>query len=344
MSRSALPPAHFGGPSTIGAADILILAWKGRFQLLALAVAGAIVGGLGSLLFPQKYETHTSFVSVGSTSIRLPAGLSGLASVAQFAGLASALGAGEAQPLSPYFFGDLVTSDALLTQLAVAPFAEPNAKDDRAVPLRELLHVSGRSATDSLVRTVKRLRKAFTVEIQSRTGVVTVTFANHDPDLAKAVVERLTELLNNFVRNDLQTRAGDQRRFLETRIAAQRDSVLAQQQILQRFLEANRDYRNAPALIFREAQLRRELEFRQDLAISLARSLEEARLNELRDLPVLSIIDRPIRPPRPSSPKPLWTALGLAAFAPLLWLSWLLLAQGRWLRPRDVVEQPRQSR
>jgi uncharacterized protein involved in exopolysaccharide biosynthesis len=344
MSRSASPPAYFDGSSTIGAADILTLAWKGRLQLLSLAVAGAIVGGLGSLLFPQKYETHTSFVSVGGTSIRLPAGLSGLASVAQFAGLASALGGGESQPLSPYFFGDLVTSDALLTQLAVAPFPEPGAKDDRTLPLRELLHVSGRSATDSLVRTVKRLRKAFTVEIQSRTGVVTVTFTDRDPGLAKAVVERLTELLNNFVRHDLQTRAGDQRRFLETRIAVQRDSVLAQQQLLQRFLEANRDYRNAPALIFREAQLRHDLEFRQELALSLARSLEEARLNELRDLPVLSIIDRPIRPPRPSSPKPFWTALGLAAFAPLLWLSWLLLAQGRWLGPGDVVEHPRQSR
>jgi len=104
---------------------------------------------------------------------------------------------------------------------------------------------------------VKRLRRAFTVEIQSRTGVVTVTFTNHDPDLAKAVVERLTELLNNFVRHDLQTRAGDQRRFLETRVAAQRDSMLVRQQLLRQFLETNRDYRNSPTLVFREAQLRR---------------------------------------------------------------------------------------
>src|SRR5439155_7906490 len=150
------------------------------------------------------------------------------------------------------------------------------------------------------------------------------------------VLERLTDLLNNFVRHDLQTRAGDQRRFLETRVAAQRDSMLARQQVLRQFLEANRDYRNSPALIFHEAQLRQELAFHQELAISLARSLEEARLNELRDIPVLSVIDRPIRPPRPSSPKLLWTSLGLAVFAPLFWLSWLLLAQasgsdlGRW--------------
>ncbi len=344
MLPTASSPASSEDRSTIGAAGILTLAWKGRIELLALAAAGAIIGGVGSLLVPQKYEAHTSFLSLGGTSIRLPAGLSGLASVVQSTALASAFGGGESQPLSPYFFGDLVTSDALLTQLAVAPFPEPNATDGRTVPLRELLHISGRSATDSLVRAVKRLRKAFTVEIQSRTGVVTVTFTNRDPDLAKAIVERLTVLLNSFVRHDLQTRAGDQRRFLETRVAAQRDSMLAQQQILQRFLEANRDYRNAPALIFREAQLRHELEFRQELALSLARSLEEARLNELRDIPVLSVIDRPIRPPRPSSPKPLWTALGLAAFAPLLWFSWLLLVQaagwnvGTW---SSIRRQPR---
>jgi len=294
---------------------------------LGLAVAGALLGGLGSLLSPKKYETHTSFISVGSASIRLPAGLAGLAGVAQSAGLAISLGGGESQPLSPYFFGDLVTSDALLMQLAVAPFRQPNAADGRTAPLGELLHVGGRSQTDSLVRAVKRLRRAFTVEIQSRTGVVTVTFTNHDPDLAKAVVERLTELLNNFVRHDLQTRAGDQRRFLETRVAAQRDSMLVRQQLLRQFLETNRDYRNSPTLVFREAQLRQELEFQQELGISLARSLEEARLNELRDIPVLSVIDHPIRPPRPSSPKPLWTSLGFAIFAPLLWLTWLLLAR-----------------
>jgi len=108
---------------------------------LGLAVAGALLGGLGSLLSPKKYETHTSFISVGSASIRLPAGLAGLAGVAQSAGLAISLGGGESQPLSPYFFGDLVTSDALLMQLAVAPFRQPNAADGRTAPLGELLHV-----------------------------------------------------------------------------------------------------------------------------------------------------------------------------------------------------------
>src|SRR2546426_12277981 len=116
MSRSPSSAAYSDGPSTIGAADILTFAWKGRLQLLALAVAGAIVGGAGSLLVPQKYETHTSFLSVGGTSIRLPAGVTGLASIAQLSGLGNALGGGESQSLSPYFFGDLVTSDALLGQ------------------------------------------------------------------------------------------------------------------------------------------------------------------------------------------------------------------------------------
>src|SRR5712692_8002798 len=161
MLPTASSPASSEDRSTIGAAGILTLAWKGRIELLALAAAGAIIGGVGSLLIPQKYETHTSFLSVGGTSLRLPTGLSGLASIVQSTGLASVFAGGESQPLSPYFFGDLVTSDALLTQLAVAPFPDPNAKDGRTVPLRDLLQVSGRSTTDSLVRTVKRLRKAF---------------------------------------------------------------------------------------------------------------------------------------------------------------------------------------
>ena len=139
MSPSSSSSSSSEDRGTIRAADILMFAWKGRAQLLGLAVAGALLGGVGSLLAPKKYETHTSFVSVGSSSIRLPSGLAGLAGAAQSAGLAISLGGGESQQLSPYFFGDLVTSDALLMQLAVAPFPQPNTADGRSAPLGELL-------------------------------------------------------------------------------------------------------------------------------------------------------------------------------------------------------------
>src|SRR5438552_1172125 len=140
MSDGPSPAGASEHWTSIGAADVLKLAAKGRFQLLGLAMAGALVGGVGSLLVPRKYETHTSFLSLGGTSLRLPAALSGLASIAQAAGLAGSLG-GESQSLSPYFFGDLVTSDALLTKLADAQFPEPNSLNGRTIALREILQV-----------------------------------------------------------------------------------------------------------------------------------------------------------------------------------------------------------
>ena len=71
--------------------------------------------------------------------------------------------------------------------------------------------------------------------------------------------------------------------------------------------------------------LRRDLEIKQDIYSSVARSLEEARINEVRDTPLLTIIDRPLPPPRPEQPKPLLNAVLLALVSPLVWLCWILL-------------------
>jgi len=100
MSPSSSSSSSSEDRGTIRAADILMFAWKGRAQLLGLAVAGALLGGVGSLLAPKKYETHTSFVSVGSSSIRLPSGLAGLAGAGSWLAYFAALKIGQASAVS----------------------------------------------------------------------------------------------------------------------------------------------------------------------------------------------------------------------------------------------------
>jgi uncharacterized protein involved in exopolysaccharide biosynthesis len=324
------PPAAVARPvlpegSQLTLRSLLRLAWQRRWSLLGAALAGFVLGLVGSLFLPKKYEVHASFIATSGSSIRIPSGISALAGIASQLGVlgASAEGAGVT---SPRFYGDLVTSDVLLHQVANTAFLDSTSVPVTTRPLRTIILAHAfptfyHTPADSLVRAVRRLRGAIVVDVDPRTGLVTVTLTARRAELAAAVMDSLLQHLNQFMTNNLQLQAGARRRFLQRRFEDIQQEVLERQDRLRSFYEANRDYRNAPALVFREAQLRRELETKQDIYTSVARSLEDARMDEVKDTPLLTLIDPPFRPPRPRQPKPLLNGVLLAVFAPLLWLA-----------------------
>jgi uncharacterized protein involved in exopolysaccharide biosynthesis len=305
------------------AAELLRLIWQRKSELIAAIVLGFLIGGGVSLILYKKYESRASFIGVGGSKLNLQASLGGLAALATQLGV-TGLGGTDAASLSPYFYADLVTADTILTQLATVPLRTSADTTLPARPLLQLLHVNGRSRADSVQRAVRKLRRMLVVDLQTRTGVVKLTFTARNPYLAAAAADTLLGLVNGFVGRDLRTRAGATRRFLQDRLTQVQAELGAQGDKLKTFLENNREYRNSPSLQFKESELQRDLEFWRELYLSVARSLEEARMNEVRDTPSISIIDRPSVPARPSSPKPLLNAVLLALFMPAFWLAWVL--------------------
>src|SRR5438132_5850019 len=304
--------------------DLLRFVWQRRPQFIGAILVGAAIGGGISLVLPKTYESRGSFVGIGGTRLSLPTNLGSLGALASQIGLAG-LGGPDASSLSPYFFASLLTADTILTQLATVRL---DASADASTPPQQvltLLHVGGRSHPDSIAQAVRRLRRMLVVDLEARTGVVKVTLAARGPELAAALADTLLGLVNGFVGRDLRTRAGATRRFLQERLGQVQIELSLQQDRLRAFLETNRDYRNSTTLQFREAELQRDLDLKRDLFLSVARSLEEARMNEARDTPLLSIIDRPSVPTRPASPKPALNAILLGLFMPVFWLALVLL-------------------
>ncbi len=304
--------------------EILRLVVQRRGQFLGAILLGAAVGGGVSVVLPKTYESQGSFVGVGGSRLSLPTNLGSLGALASQVGV-SGIGSSDASSLSPYFFASLLTADTILTQLATVPLRTGADTTARLQPLLTLLHVSGRSRADSIAQVVRRLRRMLVVDLEVRTGVVKVTFTARSPYLAAAAADTLLGLLNGFVGRDLRTRAGATRRFLQERLGQVQVELGLQQDKLRTFLETNREYRNSPTLQFREAELQRDLDLKRDLFLSVARSLEEARMNEARDTPLLSIIDRPSVPTRPAGPRPVLNAILLGLFMPVSWLTFLLM-------------------
>ena len=90
------------------------------------------------------------------------------------------------------------------------------------------------------------------------------------------------------------------------------------------FLKVNRDYQNAPDLRFQYDRLNREVSIQQQLFVSLAQSFEQAKIDEVRDTPVISVVEAPEVPARPDSRfLAIKVCLTLGAEAsPRSWHSW----------------------
>jgi uncharacterized protein involved in exopolysaccharide biosynthesis len=70
---------------------------------------------------------------------------------------------------------------------------------------------------------------------------------------------------------------------------------------LQAFLEVNRDVGNSPLLRFRQERLEREVSVRQAVVSALSQGYEQARIDEVRDIPVITIVEEPRAPALPDS-------------------------------------------
>jgi len=113
------------------------------------------------------------------------------------------------------------------------------------------------------------------------------------------IAQRLLEGLNHFNLITRQSQAREERRFTEGRLEAARASLRAAEDVLQRFLQVNREFAEAPALMIQRDRLQRDVLLQQQVVTSLAQRYEENRIREVRDTPVITLVDTPSLAARP---------------------------------------------
>lgn len=247
----------------------------------------------------------------------------------RLSGLASQVGiqlpSGEGAAQSPRFYADLLHSRELLAPLVYVEYSVKNAsqslaKDGSSTASTErmqadasqdndpgragvtLIDAFGIQAEDSASATaaaVGKLKSNISVSTDRETGVVNFSVTMPSPELAHAVAGRLLDALHRFNVETRRSRASAKRQFLEERVRKARQDLRAAEDSLEAFLENNRQYENSPALVFERQRLQRRVDLQQQIYTSLSQSLEEARIDEVRNTPVVTVVEEPDRPVRP---------------------------------------------
>jgi uncharacterized protein involved in exopolysaccharide biosynthesis len=253
-------------------------------------VGGGAGGGTATLL-PSYYQSGAAFQAETGSPAQLSGALAGLAS--QFANLP--LGSQN----SAQFFGDLLTTDAVLRRVVHTAFPW----ERQQVPLAAIYGLDGQPAALRESNTVRRLRKAIDVDVNVRTGVVRFTVEARTPELSKALADTLLGALNEANIALRQARAAAERTFTADRAVHARQDLAAAEQSLADFYGRNRVITGSPVLQMEEARLRRAVDMAQQVYVQLRLQEEQAAVQEVRNTPAISVIDPPIVPVRRSWPR-----------------------------------------
>jgi uncharacterized protein involved in exopolysaccharide biosynthesis len=149
------------------------------------------------------------------------------------------------------------------------------------------------------VETIERLAKDVDVDVNSGTNVVSLEVRSRDPELSRQMSERLLALVNQFNQQTRKSRAAAEREFTERRRAEVRADLRAAEDQLQVFLQRNRVYAQSPQLAFERERLIREISQQSQLYSTVSQAYEQAKIEEVRDTPVITILEAPDVPARP---------------------------------------------
>jgi uncharacterized protein involved in exopolysaccharide biosynthesis len=271
----------------IAAARVL---WQRRWIVLLVALATAAFTVVRVLRTPRSYTSTASLI--------LDAGGRGASS--NIPGIASqfgiALGGNEGWQ-SPGFYIDLLQTRELLGRVALQSYCDPCGPRARFQPLTALLGVTGRDSVERADRAVEQLRRLVKATV-AKSGIIGVSATMESPALAQQVAHSVLDNLSRFNVESRQSQAAAERRFAEQRLTEVQGELRTAEARLQNFLESNR-MANSPELIIQRGRLQQDIDLKQQLYLTLARSYEQAKIDEVRDTPTVTVIDHPSFPLRP---------------------------------------------
>jgi uncharacterized protein involved in exopolysaccharide biosynthesis len=232
------------------------------------------------------FTAVATFVPEGTSQTRLPAGLAGFAG--QFG---ITLGGDGAH--SPKFYADVLRSDGLMRRVLLAryPYSLTGNSAQDSVRLLDVLLPRPDDRARHLDKGLRALRQRVSTRVDAQTNIVRLAVEAPQPELAAAVANRFIEYLNDFNAQSRQSQARLRRSFVEKRLVSGELELRHAEEELKTFYERNRSWQQSPQLVFEEGRLRREVEVRQEVHVTLMRELETARIQEVNDAPIITVID-----------------------------------------------------
>lgn len=258
-----------------------------RRMIVVMAAIGFALGMAWGLTSPRVYKSTATFIP------QLAQGpSSGLALAASQLGFSVPSSGGA---WSPQMYVELVRSRSVLMPIVLDTVTVAEQGGKRAT-LMDLLKVTAANPERRATAAIQVLGQMVQASEEKKLGAVTFSVLSQWPSVSLAVAERLVQRVDRFNIETRKSQALAERQFVEGQVAESEVALRVGENRLQSFLQGNREIGGSPGLSFERERLQREVTRLNQLYTSWLQSREEARIREIRDTPVITVIEEPRLP------------------------------------------------
>jgi len=266
----------------------------------------ALLAATVTFIRGKSYTAESAFTLTAGTSSS-----SRIASLAAQFGVQAGGGSRPAESLD--FYVALLQSREVLGEVVLSEYVipvSPGSPDSVRGTLIELSGIEIEPGIDPLPRAIRALKGQISVKADQMSSLITIETSAPLAALAEQINRHLLDIVNRFNIERRTSQAAIERAFIEERLEAAKTKLREAEAALEEFLLRNRSF-NTPTLAFEQSRLQHQVELQRQLYITLAQAHETAQIEEVRNTPLISIIDPPEGSARGQSRLKLHLLLGL---------------------------------
>ncbi len=274
--------------------NIISLLWNSRkFICICTGVVTAIAIII-VLIVPESFKS--SAVILPDADKSKLASLGGMSDLAALAGI-NIGGEGSFVKLYP----TIIKSETVLKKVIYTKYQTKEYSD--SVNLIQHWKIIEKTPERDYESALKALRGALDITMELKTNVITISLEESEPQLAADIVNNVTAGLDKFFRTKRSTSAGEQRKFIESRLNEIKQDLEISENILKEFREKNRSISGSPQLSLQLERLVRDVQINSTIYIELKKQYEIAKIEEVKNIPIVSVMDKAIPAANRISPK-----------------------------------------
>ncbi len=246
------------------------------------------------LILPKKYT---------STAVILPdvdkSRLGNLAGISDLAAMAGVNVGGEGSLIKLY--PTIIKSEWVLRNIIYHKYKTTKFAD--SVNLIQYWKINEKTPELNFEVTLKMLQELLDISTDIKLNVVTMKIETTDPQLSADILNNAIDELNTFLLTKRTTNASEQRKWIEGRLVEVKRDLERSENALKEFREKNRIVTGSPQLMLEQARLEREVQINTTLYVELKKQYEVAKIEEIRNIPIVNVMDYARPAAKKSSPK-----------------------------------------
>lgn len=230
--------------------------------------------------------------------------------LAQFQSLAVNLGMNTPNNDQNFNISDVVKSRLIANKMVNNQWKTSNGQFINLIELWKLnksrwYEIKSKNETNSpfiIEKAIKKFNKHVQVTEDRISGLIKITTTLQDPLVAANIANFIGSEVELYIQKENSAQSTREKLFIYDRLSIVKKELESSELRLKDFKERNRGFEDSPELFMTYSQLFREVEAKKEVYLTLQQQLELARIEEVKQTPILHILDHAVSPVSKSYP------------------------------------------